>query len=291
MKIKKILLSKYDRLVYLKRDVYDYLTRKEVKVSLGDLIQDQSVSDGTLLIVASRLMDVEAFVNNHDEKFFWQKKLSGIKYYNDEEWVALFKSIIKSYQEKGYNGKSHFLLDRNQMLRNGTHRTALHLFYKIYTAKAYVVKRQYPLFDELYDKYQRDLQLSTVSALESKLKKIRQQLINDGVSFCAVIPKDASLDGIVPSISSFVHIKKELGLSKLPKEISDSLKLNTTINYKLVLLTLDAPQYEVVSGLLESKKIKNVGIPEGCYVCKSCYEGKIIYDRLTPYFRPNNVNI
>lgn len=291
MKIKKILLSKYDRLVYLKRDVYDYLTRKEVKVSLGDLIQDQSVSDGTLLIVASRLMDVEAFVNNHDEKFFWQKKLSGIKYYNDEEWVALFKSIIKSYQEKGYNGKSHFLLDRNQMLRNGTHRTALHLFYKIYTAKAYVVKRQYPLFDELYYKFQRDLQPGIFNTLESKLEKIRQQLIDDGVSFCAVIPIVASISDTLSSFCASIHVKKELELCALPKELSGSLYLNNNIEYKLVLFTLDDPQYEEKSGLLDSQKIKYASIPEGCYVSRSCYEGKIIYDRLTPYFSPNNVNI
>ena len=284
MNIKSLLLSNYDRLVCLKRDLYDYFTRKEVLVSVGDLIQDRGILDGTLLIVASRLLDIESYFNRHDETFWWQKKMSDIVDYNDEEWRAIFKSIIRSYQEKGYNGKSHFLLDRNRMLKNGTHRIALHLYYKIYTAKVYAVNREYPFFDALYERFRKNLQPGYFIALENKLEQIRQQLISDGVSFCAVIPRDVSLGKLFYSIKSSIHVKWELRLCKLSEEVSDSLKLNANIEYKLVLFTLDDPQYELIFGLLESQKIKHAGIPEGCYVSRSCYEGKNAYDLLTPYF-------
>jgi hypothetical protein len=256
---------------------------------LGDVLQNRGEKDGSMLIVASRLLDVEAFVNNQDETFSWQKTTTtcgqGVDFvYDEERWRTLFEDIIKSYQEKGYNGTSHFLLDRNRMLRNGTHRTALHLFYKIYTAKAYAVNRRYPIFDESYERFRHNLQPRAFETLETKLEQIRQQLISDGVSFCALIPEEASLDSILPLISSFIHVKKVLGLGKLPVHLIESLKLNSAIVYKLVQFTLEGPQYEVVSGLLKSQKIIQSSIPKYNYVSNSCYEGKQIYDALHPYF-------
>lgn len=290
--MKKVLLSIYDWLVYRERDFCDFFTRKKIIVSVGDYMHDRGVYDCIHFIIASELLDIEAFVLKNDESFTWQKAIE-TSYYggnNLDDTLRLlnFRNVILSYKQNGYNGKSYFLLDRNKMLRNGTHRTALHLFYKIYTAKAYVVNRQYPDFDELFERYQRDFPSCLFMALDSKLEQIRQQLIADGVSFCAIIPNDTSLGDTLPLIGSSIDVKKELKLNKLSKEIYTSLNLNTTFEYKIVLFTLYDPQYEVVTGLLESKKIKNIDIPKHTYISKSCYEGKKIYDALKPYFINEN---
>jgi hypothetical protein len=46
-----------------------------------------------------------------------------------EERVAIFKALIKSWEENGYDAKSEILLDRNLNLRDGGHRMALALYH------------------------------------------------------------------------------------------------------------------------------------------------------------------
>ena len=67
--MKKVLLSIYDWLVYRERDFCDFFTRKKIIVSVGDYMHDRGVYDCIHFIIASELLDIEAFVLKNDESF------------------------------------------------------------------------------------------------------------------------------------------------------------------------------------------------------------------------------
>lgn len=285
---KKLLLSFYDKIVTFYSSLYDMFTRKEIEVSIGDIMSVRGEIDGVQMIAASRLIDVEAYCQKSDDSFYYQQLLSGKSLYDLSKANQDFKKTIESYRIKGYNGKSHFLLDRDLWLRNGTHRTAMHLYLKIYTAKAYVMNRKYLVFDTLYERYKRDLPSDSFRKIIFKISEISEQLIEDGVSFNAVIPQEKTLLECVSLYQDDIHVKKEICLN-LPNDLKlgfgeTVLTLEETSKYKLVLFTLDNPQYEIVSGKLESKKMHFLGKQEGVFFSKSCYEGKKLYDCLSPFF-------
>lgn len=298
MSFKKTLLSIYDRFIYLKRDAYDFFTRKEVVVSVGDIMHSRGFEDGTQLLVASRLLDVEAYILNGDKSFCWQKLMStceheGNGHYDEVKWGTVFENIIKSYQKNGYNGKSHFILDRDRLLRNGTHRSALHLFMGIYTAKAWALNRKYPVFDNSYKRFKKSLPAEAYDAISQKLEEIRGKLISEGVAFCAVLPVEKTLKDYFPDIKYDIQEKKTIllrqGVGLSSHKGQPVITQTQSGQYRLVLFTLNDSQYKVVSGHLVSVKIQQQPSFPDVYVSRSCFEGKTVFDLLKPYFLEENV--
>lgn len=293
MGIKKVFLCIYDKAFLLKERIYDLMTRKEIIVSIGELMSYRGFEDGTQFLVASRLLDVESYINNKDTSFRFQKMMTlcgkaDVSFFNDESARTIFSGLIKSYLEKGYNGKSHFLLDKDCLLRNGTHRTALHIYLKDYTAKAYVLKRKFSVFDDCYSNFKNNLQKDVFLTVENRLENIRKELIENGVSFCAVLPNIISLTELFDDIYERRSMLLKKDFANSFHFICNSFDLIDNQIYKLVLFTLKDPDYKVVNGYLESAKIKNQRWPSGVYVSRSCYEGKKIYDALKPYFINDN---
>ena len=289
MPFKKQLLLVYEKLACLSSSLYDFFTRRGIVISIGDIMSKRGSMDGIQMVVASRLLDVEAYRNNGDESFKYQNLLSDKnEQYDLSVGNRKFKDTIESYLTKGYDGMSRFLLDNDFLLRNGTHRTAMHLHLKIYTAKAFVMNRKYFGFDILYDKYRQNLPSHIFQAIISKLNMIQEQLIADGVSFNAVIPQDMSLFDCVSLYKEDIHVKKEICINP-PSDYNYChgdvvLSFDGISRYKLVLFTLDNPQYEIVSGKLESQKMQVLNVQERFFFSRSCYEGKQVFDSLTPYF-------
>ena len=290
MVIKKVLLHIYDKAFLFKDKIYDLLTRNEIVLSIGDVMSLRGFEDGIPFLVASRLIDVELYINNQDCSFQFQKMMTicgknDISFFNDDRARNNFSSLINSYIEKGYNGKSHFLLDKDCLLRNGTHRAALHIYLKDYTTKAYVLKRKMSDFDDSYSFFKNNLQKDIFFKVNKKLKDIRGGLMEDGVSFCAILPYRISLMELFEDIQeSRIMILKEGFANSLPFMSKRFDPLDNQI-YKIVLFILRDPDYKVVNGYLESTKIGNKEFPAGVYVSRSCYEGKKLYDALKPYFK------
>ena len=211
-----------------------------------------------------------------------------ISFFNDGRERAAFRDLIQSYMEKGYNGKSHFLLDRDCLLRNGTHRTALHIYLKDYTAKAYVLKRKFSVFDDSYSNFKNNLQKDVFLTVEDRLENIRKELIENGVSFCAVLPNIISLTELFDDICERRSMLLKKDFANSFHFMCNSFDPIDNQIYKLVLFSLKDPNYKVVNGYLESAKIKNQRWPSGVYISRSCYEGKKIYDALKPYFINEN---
>ena len=293
MDIKKVFLCIYDKAFLLKEKIYDLMTRKEVIISIGDLMSFRGFEDGIQFLVASRLLDVESYINNQDTSFRFQKMMTtcgktDISFFNDDREQATFRDLIQSYLEKGYNGKSYFLLDKDSWLRNGTHRAALHVYLKDYTAKAYLLKRKMSDFDDGYSFFKNNLQEDVFFKVNKKLEDIRGGLMEDGVSFCAILPYSISLMELLDDIQeSRIMILKKGFANSLPFMSKRFDPLDNQI-YKMVLFILKDPDYKVVDGYLESTNIVNKEFPSGVYISRSCYEGKKIYDALKPYFINEN---
>lgn len=296
MSIKKLILYIYDKAFFVKDAIYDFFTRNEVAVSLGDLMSFRGIEDGLQLLVASRLMDVEAYVLNNDDSFQYQKLMttcgkSGDFYYDDNKDKKLFVDLINSYLKKGYNGKSHFHLDKDCLLRNGTHRAAMHIYLKDYSARAYVLKRKFLDHDVFYTLLTNSLPRNVFEQIELKLKKIREDLVKNGVTFCAIIQNKITLADIF--CGEQIHeeksyLLKDVFISKCP-ELRKGFKLKKDCLYKMVLFTLEQPEYKIISGRLESSKIKNMRNPTDCFISPSCYVGKQVYDMIKQYFEEEHV--
>lgn len=279
MFLKKCILRCYDKIIYVTRDVYDLFTRKKVEVSIGDLMLNRGTIDIGQFLVASRLLDIEAYCEKGDTSFAHQKTTTNSPDYDEEKFNAAFISVIESYKKNGYNGKSLFLLDKDKVLRNGTHRTAMHLYLRIYTAKASVVNRKWPEFDSGYQRLKQTLPVDFFNSVIEKLSEIEKQLVEDGITFNAVLPADQSIFEVLPSIHKNLHVLNEIQLRQVGNEKKR----------KLVQFRLDSPQYIVSSGLLLSNKITTALKTDkvdndNCEISRSCFEGKRIYDSLTPLF-------
>lgn len=278
--MKRVLLLVYDRFVLLYYKVFEFITQKKVTVSIGDLLLNRGVVDISQFLVASRLLDIEAYCKQGNKSFTIQKATTNNPLYDEAKYNAAFIDVIESYLKNGYNGKSLFLLDKEKFLRNGTHRTAMHVYMGIYTAKAKVVNRKWPEFDAGYEKQKNTLSKDVYDAISVRLTDIEKQLIENGVTFNAVIPADMLLTDIFQSIKDDLHVFKEILLNRQKNEQ----------NEKLVLFRIDNPQYVIVKGLLQSKKITDAieqDRANGLMVSFSCYEGKQMYDALHPYFINN----
>lgn len=296
MSVKYLMLNLYDKAFQIWDVIYDFFSRREVIVSIGDLMSFRGSEDGIQILVASRLMDVEAYVVNHDSSFHYQKMMStcgktGDFYYDDDKAKTLFENLINSYLKTGYNGQSHFLLDSDYLLRNGTHRAALHLYLKDYTAKAYVLKRKFSDHDKMYEVFKNNLSVDVFKIIMLKLERIREELIERGVSFCAILPRSLMLKDVL-GIEKVHEAKSFLLQKEFTKELS-TLKLlfspNMNQPYKLVLFTMEEPNYKVVERYLESDIIIMNGRLSETYISPSCYIGKQVYDSLKPYFAKENV--
>lgn len=289
MDIKRVILCIYDKAFLLKDKLSLLMTRKEIVLSMGDIMSFRGLEDGIQFLVASRLLDVESYINNQDTSFRFQKMMTlcgktDAPFFNDDKARTTFRSLINSYMEKGYNGNSHFLLDNDCLLRNGTHRAALHIYLKEYSAKAYVLKRKFPDFDDSYSFFLNNLQKDVFMKIEKELITIREELVRNGVSFCAILPNNILLTGLLGDIHESRIMLLNKGFANSLFFMSKSFDLLDNQIYKIVLFTLKNPDYRVVDGYLESAKIKSLRWPSGVYVSRSCYEGKKIYDALKPYF-------
>ncbi len=283
--MKNHLLSLYDKIIHLTRSILDFLNSERLFISIGDLMTIRGEIDGNQFLVASRLLDVEAYRKNGDDSFRYQEELSSISEYDKTYWNESFRNTIKSYLNNGYNNKSRLILDKDAILRNGTHRTAMHLNLRIYESKALLVYRKWPFFDMSMKRYGQKLPQGSYFDIMHKLEEIQDQLLSDGVSFCALVSKseykknNLLIDGL--------KINRTIDLM-LPDNIVIKLDKKTFYcrkgMYVLILFTLSQPNYIVSSHKLISNTILNSTIPYCTFVSLSCYEGKHIYDQLTPYF-------
>lgn len=104
--------------------------------SVNEIVMQQNHIEGyNRLDIFVRLLAVECEYGLND--FGWnlyrkmQKRRSGNEKISVEDRVEIFKKLIKSWAQNGYDKKSEIWLDQNLMLDDGSHRLALAIYHKL----------------------------------------------------------------------------------------------------------------------------------------------------------------
>lgn len=133
------------RLERLKIKLHIY---KKVEVSVDDLIMRQCRSDELMrcdMIV--RLMAIENYYGYNECGLELYRKMQDLRVgagYG-EKAISAFRSLIKSYENKGYDKESSIILDKNLNIIDGSHRMALAVFHHVPYISACIVNSKHPV--------------------------------------------------------------------------------------------------------------------------------------------------
>ncbi len=129
--------------------VYLDKTAKHVSLSVAELFfHHNGQQDFLRYDMIVRLLAVECYYGKNDYGFDFYKRMQHGRM--GKEWaekaVGIFRNLIKSYDEKGYDPNSEILLDSNLHLIDGSHRMAMAMYHQIPTINAKVIKQQADVF-------------------------------------------------------------------------------------------------------------------------------------------------
>ncbi len=248
--------------------------------SIGDIILQRDVPSNNQLLLTSRLMDVESYLEDGDSTFNNQNKIS-YKAYGGAHKEALgnrhFMDLISSYQTNGYRDDSFITCDNTFSLMDGNHRMGIHLYKGIDTVNVRMVHRkvQFEYGADWY--YKVGLESEFMDALYHRYYCVQKWLIETGNTFCAII-----------------HAQNPNSVPKDMSPVSDLQKLTTPLHISTLedagvtvfQFSLIAPGYKVEKGQLISSRAEEVykimnkrfGNSIRIEVSKSCYEGKKLWD-------------
>ena len=150
MNIKQFLLDTNERRVEFLHERRDRRISQLVDISVGDIMMDWGEFDFVQFIIASRLLDIEAYYSG-DNSFKYQRALAECMYpfrqYDAKKLDAQFVKLIKSYEKRGFDVTSPVKIDKAKRLRNGTHRCALNIYHDISEIRSLVLPYCFELND------------------------------------------------------------------------------------------------------------------------------------------------
>lgn len=274
-----ILRRKLSRAYAYILNVYDRLSSKEVDLSLGDIMLNHGCIDSLQFLVASRIMDVEEYINNDNDHFEITNTISKAAYperddnfFNESNRV--FIGIIKSICELGFDKKYPIKIDSEYRITDGTHRIAV-CFNQGYTSLSARVLRRKSKNAKNPDPYYAKEKLNSV-LLKSIFEKngiIQDRLIEEGHCYCLHAECGA---GVVDDLKALASVK-------------EVLKNNDAV---LVKFTLEKPDYFIKNKQLVSKRILDIEeiinrrYPFLHYeLSKNCSEGYMIYQKYHSLFK------
>lgn len=256
-----------------KRDKY---FSYKFECSIGDIILQRDVPSNNQLLLASRLLDVEAYIKNGDDSFFYQNTISYSAYgKNYKEGIAnkKFRELIESYLKDGYHTDSYITCDKELMLMDGNHRMGLHLYEQIYHVNARMLKRKIPFAYSSDWYYTVGLPTAFMDKIYQKYSEIQQWLIESGNTFCALI-ETAEPDNVIADMKRLCTVLR----------IVD----HDGIVGVIVQFSMPSPRYKMSNGLV-SERAKQIEVilkkryagTANITVSKNCLEGKHIFDSQT----------
>lgn len=170
--------------------LYDKCTSTIVDCSIGDILLQRDLPYNNQLLLTSRLMDVEAYLEKADDSFLYQNTISRAAYgekHNEKGGNASFKNLIESYKLNGYKSDSFVTCDNSIELMDGNHRMALHIYEKIEHVTAKIVKRKVPFPYSSDGYYLANMPSSFIETLYQRYKEIQRWLVDNGITFCAYL--------------------------------------------------------------------------------------------------------
>lgn len=256
--------------------VYDSITCKRVEFSIGDVMLERTEPYNNQLLVTSRLIDIESYLNGIDMNFSHQYVISRNKYGKNFDEIRAnndFKKLIESYRKNGYNRESYLTFDKRLFLCDGNHRMGIHLYDKIekISAKVYARKVSFPRGCDGF--YAAGLHTDFIEELFEKYNSIQRWLIENGFTFCAFLPFATDKIDLSKDIRHLTIVLKEYELKK----------------GKCVQFRLQDPKYFISKGklvsqrALEIEKILRDRVTENkdsIMISINCLEGKQLLSSL-----------
>ena len=135
----------------ISRHISNFIKTKHIKISTAEVFfQHNGENDFHRYDMIVRLLAIENYYGKNDYGFDYYLRMQGARKECKlaQKGTDRFRTLIASYETKGYDDKSEIELDSNLQLIDGSHRLALAMYYKQSVISAKV--RSYKL-DTYYD--------------------------------------------------------------------------------------------------------------------------------------------
>ena len=112
-------------------DLYDSRTAQSCSASIGDIMNLRRNVEHNQFLATTRYLDIKDYVEYNKQTFVWQNTVSRAAYGNkhrEEDGNMAFSKLITSYQSKGYDPNSLFIVDKDMRLLDGNHRMGMNLY-------------------------------------------------------------------------------------------------------------------------------------------------------------------
>lgn len=96
-------------------DLYDSRTAQSCSASIGDIMNLRRNVEHNQFLATTRYLDIKDYVEYNKQTFVWQNTVSRAAYGNkhrEEDGNMAFSKLITSYQSKGYDPNSLFIVDK-----------------------------------------------------------------------------------------------------------------------------------------------------------------------------------
>lgn len=259
-------------------NVYDKLTARKVEVCLADFMLNQGYIDSLQFLLASRIIDVENYCINGDNRFELTNTISKAAYPERDESFFLktnkvFISLIDSIKEKGFNNDCPIKLDDEYRITDGTHRIAICYNANIFKINALVLKRSsknQKSPEPYYSK--KNLNSELLDIVLEKNNEIQRELVKKGYCFCLYAENG---EEIAKDIKGLAVVKETY-----VKE-----------NKLLIKFVLNNPEYFISNGVILSKKASFIEkllqirhTQSKLVLSKNCSEGFEIFNKYCAIF-------
>ena len=264
------------RLYKLWWDLIDSIRCYHIECSIADILLQRDVPYMNQLLLASRLLDIEAYLEKGDTSFRYQNMISFKAYGGpgfDEKGTQSFMNLIDSYKKNGYRSDSYVTCDNAFELVDGNHRMGLHIYEGIERVNVRVLKRKIPYAYSSDWYFEVGLPSSFMEEIYHRYDLIQSWLVSEGMAFCAIIP---------PAF-------KEIGLAQDMRYLATVLDVkHLKSGVRIILFSMPCPNYVVINNRLISKravaiekilKTRYGECSDGIIVSKNCLEGKQIYSQ------------
>lgn len=248
-------------------------------MSIGDILLKRANVDLGQFTTATRLLDIMHYIETGDVSFPFQnevsRKLWG-KEHQEEKGNQEFEALIKSYQKKGFDMESLFEVDCDYILLNGTHRSALNLFFDYDEIKVKHLRRRSLKCQNPYPLLSLDLNSEFYKSVFKAYENLQKRLIATGNTFLILVTEEV-YDKIYCELRNLVNV---LRVSAFKSQDS-----SLPFNGKMIQFSLPCPNYcskdgRVVSRYAKRMKEEYARRYKDIIITTSCLEGKQLFRKV-----------
>ena len=173
-------------------DLYDSRTAQSCSASIGDIMNLRRNVEHNQFLATTRYLDIKDYVEYNKQTFVWQNTVSRAAYGNkhrEEDGNMAFSKLITSYQSKGYDPNSLFIVDKDMRLLDGNHRMGMNLYTDQHKINVRVLKRKSKNPGNLDWYLQKKISADFLKKVYNAYLQIQEWLIETGDTFVVLCLK------------------------------------------------------------------------------------------------------